>query len=346
MELKYQINAASDRPLYIGLGLRSDRKRATSFPREGVSRSPRGSWGRENTMNKRLAGILSVFLLCISAVSWGNAVAGEALLEKRESLYGTIFVFQNGNYIKMISGFNDKEYTWSIANKNNELEIPVIYIRYMTAGVFYPEHVGKVLVVGLGGGRTSWYLHKHMPEVDITVVELDPDVIDMAQTYFGVREEKNLRFIEKDGRAFLMKSRGKFDVIMLDAYRGPFVPFHLLTREFYTLVKSRLKEGGVVVQNIEPSTKLFESTVATMSDVFDSMDFFDAYGNVVAMAYDGRRRTRESLEKRAGELQASHGFHFALPALLNRRRFLTPPKGAKVLTDDFAPVNALKAIPR
>ena len=246
----------------------------------------------------------------------------------------------------MIFGYNRNKYTESIYNQTNELELPVHYTRYMTAGVLYAKEVRSLLVIGLGGGRTSWYLHKQMPEVDITAVELDPDVIKMARKYFGVQAEKNLRVVEKDGRSFLMGNREKYDIIMLDAYRGPFVPFHLLTKEFYSLAKSHLKVGGIVVQNIEPSTMLFESTIATMNSVFDSMDFFDAFGNVVGVAYDGPRRSAASLEKRAVEFQSSHGFHYKLPVLLARRRFFTLPKKAKALTDDFAPVNALKSIIR
>ena len=89
----------------------------------------------------------------------------------------------------------------------------------------------------------------------------------------------------------MVKSKETWNVIMIDAYRGPFVPFHLLTEEFFKVVKSKLKPGGVVVQNIEPSTMMFDSAVATIQRVFANVELYDAGGNVVAVAYDGPQRT-------------------------------------------------------
>ena len=70
-----------------------------------------------------------------------------------------------------------------------------------------------------------------------------------------------MRYIAADGRVFLNRSKDQYDLILLDAYRGGYVPFHLLTREFYTLVKSRLTPGGAVAFNVHDGTKLYHSTV-------------------------------------------------------------------------------------
>ncbi len=274
----------------------------------------------------------------------GEPLGEETLLEDVESLYNSIFIYKNGDYVSMTFGYDRRKYLESKINVTDEMELPVSYTRYMNAGLFYPAKLKKVLVIGLGGGRTSWYLHRTMPALTIKAVELDSEVTRLAKKYFAIREEKNFKIIEKDGRSFLMGDKEKYDVIMLDAYRGPFVPFHLLTKEFYALVKDRLGQGGAVVQNIEPTTMLFDSTVATMLSVFDSMEFFDAGGNIVAVAYDGPKKRAEDLAKAARQLQDKHNFVYALPAMLNRRVLFTPAKSVKALTDDFAPVNALKAI--
>ena len=149
----------------------------------------------------------------------------------------------------------------------------------------------NLLEIGFGGGRTAWYLHKHMPKLDITCVELDPAVVDLAQKHFGVKPEDKFKIVTADGRSYLTKSRESWNVIMIDAYRGPFVPFHLLTEEFYKVVKSKLKPGGVVVQNVEPSTMMFDSAITTISKVFANVEVLDAGGNIVTVAYDGPKRT-------------------------------------------------------
>ena len=188
-------------------------------------------------------------------------------------------------------------------------------------------------------------MHKHLPEASVTAVELDAVMIDLAEKYFGMKPEPGLEIVEADGRLHLVRDDTRHDIILIDAYRGPFVPFHLLTKEFYALVKSRLKPGGIVAQNIEPSTMLFDSTHATLLEVFDQVDFIPSSGNVVAIAYDGDRRPELELMRAARERQKIYGLRYPLTRMIGaRRRHEKPGDEVKALTDDFAPVNVLKAI--
>ena len=75
-------------------------------------------------------------------------------------------------------------------------------------------------------------------------------------------------YLAADGRVFLNRNKELYDLILLDAYHGGYVPFHLLTKEFYTLVKQRLTPGGAVAFNVHDGTKLYLSTVKTLSEVF------------------------------------------------------------------------------
>jgi spermidine synthase len=83
-----------------------------------------------------------------------------------------------------------------------------------------------------------------MPHAQIDVVELDPGVISAGKQYFGLRETDKVRFIESDGRVYLNRHKDTYDLILLDAFRELGVPFHMLTREFYALVKEHLAPGG------------------------------------------------------------------------------------------------------
>lgn len=298
------------------------------------------------------------------------------LIDSRESIYNNIYIYRTGTYVSMTFGHNKKLYEESRYNTANERELPVPYTEYMTASLMYPKKIDSILEIGSGGGRIAWYLHCFLPQAHITTVELDPVVGELSHKYFGIREERNFHTVTRDGRMFLAASKDRYDMILIDAYRGPFVPFHLLTKEFYQLVKDHLAEGGVVAQNVEPSTMLFDSTVKTLYAVFPQIEFYDAGGegtssaltgadvgnNVVGIAYSGADRTDLSsvAQKRQLELGLAYDLRRMLP-----HRFLLKPVGAyldvvnqagtatggidnsaKILTDDFAPVESLKAIAR
>jgi spermidine synthase len=269
------------------------------------------------------------------------------LIDSKESLYNNIYVYKEGDDYAMTFGYNRRIYTESIFDSKDDRELPVAYTRFMTATLMYAQDVHSILEIGFGGGRTSWYMHRFLPGVSVTSVELDPDVEALAKKYFGIKDEPNFHLVNEDGRLFLMHSTDKYDIILIDAYRGPFVPFQLLTKEFYQIVKDHLSPGGVVAQNVEPTTMLFDSAVRTIQSVFPQEDFYLAEGNVVTIAYDGPPRDPAALETTAKERQTELNLRYPLTDMLAQRRGLDPntiDPSAKVLTDDFAPVEALKAI--
>jgi spermidine synthase len=308
-----------------------------------------------------------------SAPEPGLAQNPRNLIEMRESPYNNIYVYREGTNLCMTFGCNQKLYTETIYNTLDDRDLPAPYTRFMTASLIYPRQVKSILEIGSGGGRTAWYLHRFLPAAEITTVELDPTVADLSRKYFGLREETNFHMVTRDGRIFLASSRAKYDVILIDAYRGPFVPFHLLTREFYQLVADHLSEGGVVAQNLEASTMLFDSAVNTLHEVFPQVEFYDASGNdaggnVVIVAYRGTPLALPALERSAEALQSTYNLRYPPQPMLEHRFELRSvmvgqkatfdvidangratagiDENAKVLTDDFAPVESLKAIER
>ncbi|HUG79923.1 MAG TPA: fused MFS/spermidine synthase, partial [Burkholderiales bacterium] len=178
------------------------------------------------------------------------------------------------------------------------------------------------------------------------VAELDPEVIRLAKKYFGAQESDRLKIHAQDGRIFLNRSRATYDAVFLDAYRGPFVPFHLLTKEYFELIKKRLNPGGVVAQNVEPSTMVLDSAIKTIGSVFRNVETYEASGNVVIVGYDGDPVPPERLRERAAALTARYKLRYDLTELLKARTSIALQEGAKLLTDDFAPVEMLKTIRR
>lgn len=288
---------------------------------------------------------LFVFTLLFPALPTAQA---RELIESRESKYNNIYVHKDGPLFAMSFGHNRRFYTETIYDSRDELALPVSYTRYMTVGLAYLDEAPRSLLeIGFGGGRTAWYLHKQLPNLNITSVELDPEVFELAVKYFGVSNVENFDVQVADGRRYMQKQRDTtWDMVMVDAYRGPFVPFHLLTTEFYELAKERLIPGGALVQNVEPTTMVFEAALKTVGSVFKNVDLYQTGGNVVMVAYDGSAHSQTDLYARAKAVTESFKLRYPLDAMVGGRLAVNNLPETPALTDDFAPVESLLAIER
>ena len=271
---------------------------------------------------------------------------GDGRLAHIETPYNDVFITKRQHQLVMSFQLKGWDYTESVSNLLDPDDLPLRYAQVMTIAAVYPEAPRKILMLGLGGGSISTYLGRFMPEAAITTVEIDPGVITAAKTYFGLRETERMRYHAGDGRVFLNRNSELYDLILLDAYRGGYVPFHLLTREFYTLVKQRLTPGGAAAFNIHDGSKLYASTVKTLGEVFAALDLYPSgVGEVIAVA-GASPLDPQTLERRAAALQERHGFRFPLPQILQRR--LEQPRSqaanGDVITDDFAPADIYDVI--
>ncbi|HEY7664681.1 MAG TPA: fused MFS/spermidine synthase [Xanthobacteraceae bacterium] len=265
-----------------------------------------------------------------------------------ETEYNDIFVTKRGNELVMSFQLKGWNYTESVSNLADSDDLPLRYAQVMTIATIYPAAPGNVLMLGLGGGSISSYLARFLPETAITTVEIDPGVITAAKTYFGLRESARMRYRADDGRVFLNRHRDLYDLILLDAYRGGYVPFHLLTREFYSLVRQRLAPGGAAAFNVHDGSKLYASTVKTLGEVFAGLDLYPTgHGEVIAVGTVSPLDPK-TLEARAATLQQQHGFRFPLPEILRRRleRPLLQAAAGDIITDDFAPADVYDVIGR
>src|SRR5215510_2515421 len=258
-----------------------------------------------------------------------------------ETPYNDVFITKRQHQLVMSFQLKGWDYTESVSNLLDPDDLPLRYAQVMTIATIYPEAPRKILMLGLGGGSISTYLGRFMPEAAITTVEIDPGVITAAKTYFGLRETERMRYHAGDGRVFLNRNSELYDLILLDAYRGGYVPFHLLTREFYTLVKQRLTPGGAAAFNVHDGSKLYASTMKTLGEVFAALDLYPTgVGEVIAVARTSPLDP-QTLERRAAALQQRHGFRFPLPEILQRRMDKPQAQAANgdVITDDFAPAD-------
>jgi spermidine synthase len=281
-------------------------------------------------------------LLATLGVGMASPACGQASsygrIARRESQYATTYIDRDGRYIAMRFGINNCLFTESLYNPNDPAELPVVYTQYMTAVLAYTQQARNIVEIGLGGGRIATYLHDHLPQSRVTCVEIDPGVVELAQRHFGVRQDARLRIVTRDGRVFMSRGTNRYDIILVDAYQGTLVPFHLVTREFYAILKRRLAPGGAVAQNISPDVLDLNRMVATARAVFANVDLYRASGNWVLIAYDGPAKTDAQLAARATALQTTNRLRYPLASMLHGRRANVGAGDARPFTDDFAPV--------
>jgi spermidine synthase len=267
-----------------------------------------------------------------------------------ETEYNDLFIEKHGSLLGLSSTYKRHDYIESLIDLKDPDAMTLLYTQIMPVALAYTQQTKRILMMGLGAGSISTYLARAMPDAQIDVAELDPGVIAAGKKYFGLRETDKVRFIESDGRVYLNRHKDTYDLILLDAFRELGVPFHMLTREFYALVKEHLAPGGAVASNVSANTKLYLSTLVTLHAVFPTVDVYPAWGEpnqpqAIAVAVSAPRPTAESLEQRALALQTEYRFRYPLPALVGKRVTELYSKGADVLTDDFAPADLYRVTP-
>jgi spermidine synthase len=312
------------------------------------------SWRRE----RRAKRCVLAMLLASHALLWAvSAVQAEELFDpdirasllKRkdgliahmETVYNDIFVNKDQSILKLAFQWKGWHFPESQVNLKDPDDLPMLYARAMTLATIYPQDLKRVLMLGLGGGVISTYLGRFLPDATIDTVELDPGVIKVAKTYFGTRETSKSRLHEGDGRVFLNRHSEPYDLILVDAFTGSYIPFHLMTKEFYQLVRDRLAPHGVAAFNILPGTKLYDSNVRTLKAVFDNVDLYHSGDEeVIVIGRLDPIAGAETLMQKAAAAQERYKFRFDLTKLVAARRIELPKQlKGELLTDDFAPVN-------
>ena len=128
----------------------------------------------------------------------------------------------------------------------------------------------RVAMLGFAGGTTARAYERFFPAARIDGVEIDGELFDIARRYFGVRRRPQLHEYAEDARPFLRRTSARYDVIYLDTYRQPYIPFYLSTREFFALARDRLAPGGSIVINVghpEGNEELERVLSATMGEL-------------------------------------------------------------------------------
>jgi len=131
--------------------------------------------------------------------------------------------------------------------------------------------VQRVAILGNAGGTTARALGVYYPRAAVDGVELDPAVTRVGRRYFGLSDNRRLTVHDQDARPFLRSTDTKYDLVVVDAYHQPYVPFYLATREFFELVRDRLAVGGIVALNVAATPddkRLVDEVAGTLATEF------------------------------------------------------------------------------
>ncbi|MDM8519315.1 fused MFS/spermidine synthase [Anaerolineales bacterium HSG6] len=308
------------------------------------------------TRSKRTLPYASLFVILGGAMLWvGNA----PIKDTPGSIYETESSY---NYIQVVEHEDGQFGTWRFLQLNEGQGIHSVYnpgfydfpltdgvwdyflvVPYFNNPPYQQNEVEKLLIIGSAAGTISKaYSHIYGP-IEIDSVEIDPGIIEAGVKFFDMTEP-NVRLHAQDGRYFLANSNQTYDVIAVDAYRPPYIPFHLTTREFFQEIYDHLEEDGVVAINAGRTAtdySLVDVLGTTMASVFpnvyvlDIPDYGSALGNSLVIA----TKKPTQLENFTTNLkEVEHPLLRVVAARSLTSRIFPLIPGEVVFTDDHAPV--------
>ena len=265
-----------------------------------------------------------------------------------ESLYNNIVVIDRGGVRYL--------YLNGLLHSGMSLSDPYAlvfdYTKLFAAGPLLVPNASRTLFIGGGGFSGPKFFLKSYESMMVDVVEIDPAVVEVAKKYFELRDDPRLNIYVEDGRRYLARTSEEYDIIIIDAYSKNYIPFHLMTIEFYTLVKSHLKKGGVVILNIiasleGPTSDILRAEYKTIRSVFSEVAVVPVYAgsgsqvqNIILIATDMELPSKEDLVVWAVRDNVS--------SMLGLNRFFglmpsseLPVMDVPLLHDSYAPVENL-----
>lgn len=225
------------------------------------------------------------------------------------------------------------------------------YTGFFHLGFLFNPEVEDVLFIGGGGFSGPKRFLEDYDWIQVDVVEIDPQVVRVAEEYFSLKSDPRLKVYVQDGRMYLAGSEKTYDLIVIDTYDKSFIPFHLMTLEFWMEMERDLKPQGVAVLNFISSlegeaSNILEAELATMSLVFPEIYLFplspmtpNLVQNIIIVAVKTENDfSRENLMERAEELR-----FLKVPVEDYVNHLWEDSKMAQgpILTDDKAPVENL-----
>ncbi len=288
---------------------------------------------------------MPVLVVLLAVTLRGQSIKPQpGAIYETESTYNYIQVVERGDWRYLF--LNEGEGIHSVYRPAGQQRVGGTWDYFLAAPFFNPPpfaptDVQSLAMIGLAAGTIPKEYTAFFGPIPIDGVEIDPEIVRVGRELFGMNEP-NLNVIVADGRAFLARSTRRYTVVGIDAYRLPYIPWHMTTVEFFQQVHDHLAEDGVVVVNVGRTPgddRLIETFVATLRQVFASVYAMDVPNsfNTIVVATVQPTVAENLLANRDGIVDPV--LRQIVDEAYNTLRPVQP--GGLVLTDDRAPVEML-----
>jgi len=271
---------------------------------------------------------------------------GGVLVAEKESAYNYIQVVRVGREMQLV--LNEGLAVHSIYNPDRVLTSgPWDYFMaapYFNNPPFTPQQVRKVCIIGLGAGTIPHeFTTVYGPSVSIDGVEIDGDIVNMGRKYFAMTEP-NLHVTVQDGRYFMQTTTQKYDLVGIDAYQQPYVPFQLTTNEFFHEVQNHLTPTGVAVINAGRTShdfRLVNALSQTMRSVFSNVYIIDTERFSNSIIIGTNAHTALSNFQANTSIMTNAPLQSVMTSSINYGNLREEHTAHATFTDDRAPVEQL-----
>jgi predicted membrane-bound spermidine synthase len=296
--------------------------------------------GAAGLFRKRFA-VAVIYLTAVAALFVPKPTFSPAVLWTTESAYNWIAVLQRDDLRWLV--LNHPAYSQT-TRKVGQVFSGFYTDDFALGPSLVPAR--RMLALGLGAGGAVTTTLVVAPNLHVDAVEIDPKVVGVAANYFGLPlASPQLSVHVADARPWLAASSQSFDLVQVDLYQGgPYVPFYLITREFFEQVRAHLNPTGLLMMNVydtSDSRELLMAASATLKRVFPSVCVIvRPDGNRIVLAFPVEKslaEIRDRLLHVTGDAQLQS---LAQDAAANLSGVLPPPE-APVFTDDYAPVEEM-----
>jgi spermidine synthase len=194
-------------------------------------------------------------------------------------------------------------------------ELELAYTRGMMGFLLFSDNIKHVLTIGLGGGSVPKYIHQYCQEISQTIVEINPQIINIARSHFYVPEsDEKLHVIEGDGIAYLAVNHASTDLLMIDAFDSVGIPPDFCSQDFFDSCEMTLTNDGIFAINLWGSDKNFDIYLQRIEQSFDNNVLMlptGKPGNIVVFGFKHLPDLRIiHLRERAKLLEHSHKIEF------------------------------------
>ena len=285
--------------------------------------------------------IVAIVSLC--CLFFAFRVTGDKLIFEKKSKYHHIMIYEDGFIRTLRLGDGPDDGKQSRIDLQDPDFLLLEYTKLVFAALLINDRPLNILIIGLGGGAIPRAITKYIPDSKIDVVEIDPDVVEVAEKFFFFDPGDNIKVHISDGRAFIRnvaldRPGKKYDMIVLDAFNSSSIPRHLTTKEFLKELEQILDPDGVVAANVLIDNRLFNSILKTYRKVFKRCYLFMGVRARNGILVSPGPAATELDSKKAGikaeSIQKLYHFNFSMVSVVRQFRPMYLPKvSAKVLTD-------------